>query len=264
LKSSLYYLPRNTGCRLWLSPLKSQRPTAVLVIGGSGGYNPYLVGKALAGRGYPSLVDAYYGGPDQAQQFKLIPLEDFEKALVWLEQQTNARKLVVLGVSRGSEAAMLLGTYYPSLVNGVIAIVPSSVANGCNCAGNDATPTWMFGGKPVPTDPVFHLPDQTPLPQANEKGTIDVEKIAGPVFLLCATDDEIWPSCPYTTLIADRLKAASVPPVVIKASGADHYVSTLVPYSPTEGDGAFLVKNQQGREEAWPKLLAFLNGINQS
>ena len=243
----------------------------MLVIGGSGGYNPYLVGQALAGHGYPSLVLAYYGGPDQAQQFKLIPLEDFEKALVWLQQQTNARKLVVLGVSRGSEAALLLGTYDPTLVNGVIAIVPSSVANYCHCPGEADKPdnklvkeTWTYRGTPVPSDPTWHESNKGPMPTANETGTIKVEKIAGPVFLLCAKKDNIWPSCPYQRLIVDRLKAAAVQPVAIEVGGADHFVSTLVPYSPSGDDPEFLVKNQQGREQAWPQLLAFLHRIAQS
>ena len=51
-------------------------------------------------------------------------------------------------MSRGSEAALLLGAYFPQLVNGVIAGVPSSVVN----PGwpDTSQPAWTLGGRPLP------------------------------------------------------------------------------------------------------------------
>jgi dienelactone hydrolase len=59
-----------------------------------------------------------------------IPLENFAKALTWLSQQpqVDPRHIYTAGFSRGSEAVLLLGVYYPSLVHGVIATSPSNVA----------------------------------------------------------------------------------------------------------------------------------------
>ena len=41
----------------------------------------------------------------------------------------DPRRLVVDGVSRGSEAALLLGLRYPKLIGGVVALVPGNVPN---------------------------------------------------------------------------------------------------------------------------------------
>ena len=64
----------------------------------------------------------------------------------------------MLGSSYGSEAALLLGVHYPSLVHAVVALVPSSVVT-CGIVGAGrvtlTTPRclgspWTLGGKPLP------------------------------------------------------------------------------------------------------------------
>jgi fermentation-respiration switch protein FrsA (DUF1100 family) len=115
------YLPSDTAGR---------RP-AVPVFGGSdGGLTTSFAAALLAAHGYPSLALAYFKAPGLPEDLDNIPLEYFTRALRVLRAQpgVDPRHVLVSGVSRGSEAALLLGAYFPQLVNGVIAGVPSSVA----------------------------------------------------------------------------------------------------------------------------------------
>lgn len=107
------------------------RRPAVLVLGGSeGGLPGVLLPALLASNGYPALGVAYFGEPGLPQTLSRIPLEYFAGALRWLARQpgVDPARIAVLGVSRGSEAAQLLGVYYPNLVHAVIASVPSNAA----------------------------------------------------------------------------------------------------------------------------------------
>jgi acetyl esterase/lipase len=113
------YLPNDTAGR---------RP-AVLVFGGSdGGLTTSFAAALLAAHGYPSLALAYFKAPGLPEDLDNIPLEYFTRALRVLRAQpgVDPRHVLVSGVSRGSEAALLLGAYFSQLVNGVIAGVPSS------------------------------------------------------------------------------------------------------------------------------------------
>jgi predicted esterase len=100
-------------------------------------------------------VLAYFKAPGVPQKLLNIPLEYFRGALAWLERQpeVDAQRTAVLGISRGSEAALLLGVHYRDLVHGVFALMPSSVVN---CGIRDYTApdcigaAWTLGGKPLP------------------------------------------------------------------------------------------------------------------
>ena len=127
------------------------RRPALLVLGGSeGGLSGTLVAALLAAHGYPALALAYFNAPGLPAQLSDIPLEYFARALRWLraQPQVDSRHVLTLGVSRGSEAALLLGAYYPGLVDGVIASVPSDVAI---CSYPDCNgPAWTLHGRPLP------------------------------------------------------------------------------------------------------------------
>ena len=99
------YLPKDTTVR---------RP-AVLVFGGSdGGLTTSFVAALLAAHGYPSLALAYFKAPGLPEDLNNIPLEYFTTALRVLRAQpgVDPRHVLVSGVSRGSEAALLLGAYF--------------------------------------------------------------------------------------------------------------------------------------------------------
>jgi dienelactone hydrolase len=111
-------------------------PPAVLIIAGSlPGHDPSLA-EQLASNGFPALAIGYWGEPGLAPSLQNIPLEYYSTALHWLAKQpwVDPRRIVVLGISRGGEAALLLGVSFPELVHGAI-----------TCSGGDRN----FGGVPT-------------------------------------------------------------------------------------------------------------------
>ncbi len=252
--------------QFWAPPPRTPHHAGVLEFGGSeGGLHGQLIGAALASAGYPTLDIAYFGEPGLPATLKEIPLEYFARALRWLGRQPEVRngQTYVLGGSRGSEAALLLGAHYPTLVHGVIASSPSDVSFGSYPRAGSAA--WTFHGRPVP----YTRGISPNVPADDPAAAIPVQDIRGPVFLDCGTDDQVWTSCAYALRIENRLTAArfAYPHVLYRYLGAGHYVNLLVPYQPGEilpdltrptGQGKTLLANANAHARLWPQLLRFL------
>jgi uncharacterized protein len=194
-----------------------------------------------------------------------IPLEYVTKALKVLRAQpgVDPRHVLVAGVSRGGEAALLLGAHFPQLVNGVIAGVPSSVVNPGE-RPDASKPAWTLGGRPLPavSPSEFGRPDQT----SNPRAVIPVERIRGPVLLACGEQDLRWPSCGYVDAITARLRAHRFahPVTALRYPDAGHLIGGLTAWygSLTDdaltSDGGTVAATQAAQTDAHAKLLAFL------
>ena len=128
-----------------------------------------------------ALLDlAYFGEPGLPATLKDIPLEYFARALRWLDRQPQVLKghTYVMGASRGSEAALLLGAHYPTLVHGVIANSPSDVSFESFPRGGSAA--WTLHGRPVPIPRA--LARQYDLAQANGVEVLAVEENGPAVY----------------------------------------------------------------------------------
>jgi dienelactone hydrolase len=235
----------------------------VVEFGGDGGGIGIPIGAMLAMHGYPTLDLAYFGEPGLPQTEQGLSLEYFAKALRWLGHQpgVDARRLWVMGWSRGSEAALLLGVHYPSLVHGVVALAPGDTAD---CSAGEGSPLWTFGGQPVPCTKQFNKTHPTDNPAA----VIPVAKIHGPVLLECGEQDINWSSCAHSKAMMAELAAAhdTYPHELLDYPDAAHGLGYLLPYYPgfVEEEqffgigGASAIANPLARADQWPKLLAFL------
>jgi len=257
---------------LFLPAHVSARPPApaVLVFGGSeGGLTSSMQAELLAAHGYPALALAYFEEPGLPPSLHDIPLEYFLTALKLLVAQpgVDPAHLLVWGDSRGSEAALLLGAHFPQLVHGVIATVPSSVVNAGFPPTDPFTAAWTLAGHPLPFAPRADLGQPDPLDAAD--AIIPVEQIRGPVFVVCAGQDRVWDSCPFTDAIARRFTANHVdyPITVLRYPTAGHLAGILLPYlpftstqaaTPTLTTGGTELSDKQAEADAWPKLLDFL------
>jgi dienelactone hydrolase len=246
-----YFAPAGTGAR---------RP-GILVFGGSeGGLSGTGLAALFASHGYPSLAVAYFGAPGLPHDLVRIDLGYFARALRWLARQpgVDPGKLAVEGISRGSEAAQLLGIHYPRLVHAVIAMVPSDDSK-CGITRFTGTgyvrcigPAWTLRGRAIPYGAAA-------APFADER-------IDGPIFLDCGGLDRLWPSCPMADAIVSRLHAHRFRHAVVFLDypHAGHGVGSLYPnvagYSDLLG-GAFVDSNDRAAADGWPRLLRFLRGF---
>lgn len=250
------YLPKHTAGR---------RPAVLVFSGSGGGLTTSFAAALLAAHGYPSLALAYFKAPGLPQTLHNVALEYFTSALEPLRAQpgVDPRHVLVAGVSRGGEAALLLGAYFPRLVNGVVAGVPSSVVNPGE-RPDASRPAWTLGGRPLPavSPSEFGRPDQT----SNPRAVIPVERIRGPVLLACGGQDLRWPSCGYVDAITARLRAHRFahPVTALRYPDAGHLIGGLTAWygSLTDdaltSDGGTVAATQAAQTDAHAKLLAFL------
>jgi dienelactone hydrolase len=249
------YLPRTTAAR---------RPAVLVFSGSGGGLTTGSAAALLAAHGYPSLALAYFKAPGLPPTLHDIPLEYFVTALGVLRDQpgVDPRHVLVAGVSRGGEAALLLGAHFPHLVNGVVAGVPSSVVNP---GLPDATrPAWTLGGRPLPA--VSPSQFGQPNPPGKAQAVIPVERIEGPVLLACGEQDLVWPSCGYVDAITARLRAHRFahPVTALRYRDAGHLIGGLTAWYASLTDdaltssGGTVAATQAAQADAHAKLLALL------
>lgn len=290
---------RVDGCvgTLFLPATPGPHPV-VLVLNGSGGGINEPRGALYASRGYAALALGYFKTPGLSDYISHTPLEYFRRALDWIarELQPAYGFIAVSGQSRGGELALLLGATYPDRIKAVIGYVPGAVVHSAQNAADPATgregPAWLLDGKPLPhlwenNRTASWLPfDEGPPPhrherairtalldkEAVERARIRVEKIAGPVLLLSATDDGSWPSSEYSRMVVERLEQLkhAYPVHHLDFERAGHaivfpYVPTtqLVYAHPVSGristGGGEPAANARADEASWREVLAFLD-----
>lgn len=134
-----------------------QNQPAIVILGG-GIWGDYW-GQEVAKVDYVGLSLPFYRQEGLPQLMEEIPLEYFENALHWLKEQpeANPNKIIVMGASRNAELALLIASYFPKSVHGVIAYSPSSVtwSNTVLPFNSDSVkPSWTYRNKPVPFIPM--------------------------------------------------------------------------------------------------------------
>jgi dienelactone hydrolase len=235
----------------WTGPPGTRRATAVLALGGSeGGYGNGLQAQLLASHGYPVLELAYFGAPGLPRELHSIPLEYLARALHWLHARPGVEDVILVGGSRGGELALLVGSTYPALVQGVAAYAP----------GYAAVPgSWTRGGEPVPS-------------AADPDPRIPVERIRGPVLLVAGAADQVWNS-PYAVSWVDerRQEHGAQSTEALTFPDAGHAITAAVPYLPiltevtfkgfTLVSGGTRQADALARTAAWQRLLALLKEV---
>jgi dienelactone hydrolase len=279
----------------------------VLVPRGRGPYPPLVVlpgtspgfierdAMLFARHGYAALALAIFGVGRLPKTLIEVPLEHFESAIAWLRSQDGVAgdRLGIVGGSRGGELALLLGATLPA-----ITAVVSLVGSGVITQGvafrpileelETHQPAFTYRGRPLPFLPARLVDEQRAQVRegrpvalglafeaalanvsAVEEATIPVERIGGPVLLISATDDHMWPSSVLSAIAERRLRR----------EGHRHHVEHLCltaghgiappPYAPTTTRllpgpscmfalGGTARDDAHGRETMWEKTLEFL------
>lgn len=223
-----------------VTPSEPAGPGVLLIGGSEGGLGVGNVAMALmlAAHGYPTLAVATFNAPGLPTALRDVPIEYFASAAARLPGPVR-----VVGVSRGSEAALLLAARYPNLVAGTVLGAPAARINLGFPNGGYA---WTFGN----------------VPQLD----IPFSAITGPVLAIAGTDDRVWPSATNANALKEQL-GDRLTTLVLEGAGHD---VLGVPYlgadpeavHPVTGDpfhlGGSRQVNEQARRESWSALLSFL------
>lgn len=264
----------------WFPPDSGKRGPVILALGGSEGgeQGGKRIGAALAAHGYGVLSLAYFKADGLPAQLQEIPLEYFAHAITWLQRQPLAdpERIGLYGISKGGEAALLLASRQ-SEIKAVVAAVPSSVVwQGINFADyTSVKSTFSLNGRPVPYLPydmaapfsgVLDLYQRSlKLAGAHPDAEIPVERIHGPVLLLSARGDALWPSTEMSNRVMARLDAhhfryphrhiaypdaghGAVAPALVGGSNA-----------PASNLGGTEAGNAAAHADAWAQTLAFFD-----
>jgi dienelactone hydrolase len=218
----------------------------VVAIGGSNGNQPEYEAQLLASHGHPALALDYFGGPGLPSTLRRIPLEYFERALRWVARRTGVSRVALYGVSRGGEGGLIVASRYPSLVSGVVALVPSAIIG--LALDDPHAPAWTLGGRPL----AGGMP-------------IAVERIRGPVLTSSGGRDKVWPSADYTRQIHARLRAHHFgyahPDLRYPAAGHGVASPPYLPGIPQSESGGTPAADAAARAALWPKVLRFFDGL---
>ncbi len=205
----------------------------VIVLGGSSGGMRSARGKFLAEQGLAALTLAYFrfgGLPDTLDN---IPVESVIQAIDYLQDQTKLRdsKVGIWGASRGSELAFLAATH-DHRIQSVVATVPSLVA----WHGARGQAAWTYRQQPIPALSFDRQAESSIRQRASQaladqdqvnKARFQFEKINGPVLLISAEQDHIWPSYPMAMQVVTYLEKQQFGfPVLHESFPTGHFFDT--------------------------------------
>jgi pimeloyl-ACP methyl ester carboxylesterase len=240
--------------------------TGVLLLHGSSGHPDADRVRILEAAGYDVVAPRWFDGP-----ISEIPLESFP--LDELAARTD--RLVVIGMSYGSVAAMLLASF-DERVDAVVAIAPG--AHVWAWIG-DGSQTSMFTrrGEPLPFVPFdldWEPTDDPPSYLELYRQSLDrfadqavaaqipIGRFKGELLLLAGGDDRLWPSVEFAEQLAGL--RGSLPTRVLISSTAGHRV--VFPGEEVKTSGQRMARG--GSEDAdrafggqaWPEVERVLAG----
>ncbi|MEY9928229.1 dienelactone hydrolase [Catenulispora sp. GP43] len=257
----------------------------VVVVSGSSGRVLRERARILAEQGLTALAIRWFGGPGQRSGIWELPLETFTEAVDFLSARGAARRIGIVGTSKGAEAAMLTAIRDPR-VDAVVAISPTAQVWGNVGPGPDGERTpyhssWTWGGEPLPFVPyddawwdtapprpravrgLYELSEKTFADQI-APAAIPVEQARAELLLVAGGEDRMWPSMTYALRLAERRRAAGRTVRLISHGDAGHRV--LFPGE--AGHAASEEFDYGGSEEAdrrlgaqaWPLVVGALRG----
>ncbi|NPC96976.1 alpha/beta fold hydrolase [Nocardioides sp. zg-DK7169] len=245
-----------------------------MVLAGSSGRVDSARAELLARHGVLAESIRWFGGAGQNEGPWEIALELFLERVDDLARSCD--RVVVLGTSFGSEAALLTGVHSPH-VSAVAAFAPSDVVwAGVRPDGSLAS-HWTLGGTPLPyvdlvddwepdTDPPpaflgHYEASRDRFPEALSAAAIPVEHI-DQVLLVAGGDDQVWPSQTMADAITARRDEQGLETMLVLEPDAGH--RTVLPGEPLAAGGMRMRRGGTPAADsrlgaaAWSQLSALL------
>lgn len=243
----------NLVAHLYVPLMPSPMPVVVAVGGSDGGMSfGDANGELLAPHCVAVLGLAYFKADGLPSTLDAIPLEYLNTAIDYLETvpEVDSARLGMVGGSRGAELALVFAAIEPR-IRSVVVTTPSSHVWGGRTSNDSA---WTLDGKHVPhlsLASTLEVPQVKRFEEALDRAgpesiaRIPVENIKGPIMLISAMEDAVWPSFRMSLDIESTLHKARFPFEVrhasyptghgfsketaprIKQTIIDHFVQTL-------------------------------------
>lgn len=255
--------------------------TGVVVLAGSSGRIEIARASLIAKQGATAIALRWFGGEGQVPGICEVPLETFFAAVDYL-LDLGCKRIVLVGTSKGAEAALLTAVHDPR-VNAVVAMSPSSVIWGNIGPGLDGISwpersSWTLQGAPlpfVPSDPTWvreyrdglvayrnlfercldvHAPDV-------EAATIPLERTDAEILLVAGCDDALWPSDGFAASIVRRRAAAALPTQLVLGEDAGHRIllpGETTPRSSLHAHGGNDEADAKLGQLAWEHIISIL------
>jgi hypothetical protein len=139
----------------------------------------------------------------------------------------------------------------------VLVTVPGNIVAGSWPPGG---PAWLLDGRPLA------YASHADLAYEDSRTLIPVERVPGPVFLLAAGADRVWPSAAMARALSRRLREYGDPHghVLLEYPGAGHGIGYLIPRLPARLLPPELTDTDQdrvARADAWPKAVQFIRQL---
>ena len=149
---------------------------------------------------------------------------------------------------------MLTAIHSGGRVGAVVAAVPGNVVAGSWPAGG---PAWLLEGRALPYVAVAGPESEDPA------ALIPVELVPGPILLVAAGADRVWPSADMARALSRRLREHGDPygHTILEYPDAGHSLGYLIPRLPPGLLPPDLVDgpvDQAARADAWPKVAEFI------
>lgn len=258
-----------------------KRGPAVLVLGGSAGGFRWSEQAAalLQSRGYHALAVAYFdyhGRGKLPRELSRIALEYFDQAVDWLQNrpEVEEQRIGILGLSKGSEAAMLYTDSFQNRITALAAYVPPSYSfEGAYLGKQKNIGSWTLHSRelpflPYPGDSRFFPVNRDGLirqlheeaiksatPESRERAAITLSDKNLDVLLISAGRDGTWPSSEMCAELVERNQGACISHHDYPDAG--HVF--LFPHMPPYLDDPALspVKAAAANSAAWEEVKSF-------
>ncbi len=250
------------------APQRRSTPPAVVLLGGSDGQSPTAAARALAQSGHEALALAYFGAPQTPSSLCGVPIEYFAHAVSWLSDRADSA-VVVIGISRGSEAAILLAADRPQDLAGVVAVAPTAAVEAGVCRSDGGGAAWTLDGRAIPHLPPYNFAEAPPI---ERRFRLPVDRLGVPLLAIGAGADQVWPSGDYAAELGRTASSAARagPGRVLAFPHAGHGIGCFAPECSgrTSLDGRPLggtrAANERAQDQTLMAIVSFLDALRSS
>ncbi|XP_034276119.2 bile acid-CoA:amino acid N-acyltransferase isoform X2 [Pantherophis guttatus] len=258
---------------LFLPPGPGPFPGLIDLFGGAGGLIEFRAGL-LASKGFAVLALAFFGYDDLPQTLEVIDLEYFEEAsrLLLKNPKVKGPKIGVIGLSKGAEVALAMGTFLEEIA-AAVCINGATSMNGAPLHFRDINiPAVPYSADAILINEVGLMSSVNvmgdPLDSVHEVSAIPVEKAQGHILLVVGEADQSLNSKMFAEVALGRAKKyGRTNCILLPYPGAGHMIeppgSPICFISSIRGSpiptvwGGEMKPHAKAEEHFWKEVLKF-------